>query len=127
MLLTFVSLKRTSANRCHHLLKTFWNGATGWRDRQHPDGTVEWTSPTGHTYTTYPGSKHLFPQLCVPTATLWPGKPPTLESTAERGVMMPKRRHTRAHNKAKAITAERKLNDTHAAERITERNKPPPF
>jgi hypothetical protein len=42
-------------------------------------------------------------------------------------VMMPKRRHTRAHNKAKAITAERKLNDTYAAERITERNKPPPF
>ena len=47
--------------RFHHLLKTFWNGATGWRDRQLPDGTVMWTSPTGHTYTTYPGSKHLFP------------------------------------------------------------------
>ena len=37
--------------------------------------------------------------------------------------MMPKRRHTRAHNKAKAITAERRLNDAHVAER----NKPPPF
>jgi hypothetical protein len=41
--------------------------------------------------------------------------------------MMPKRRHTRAHNTTKAITAERKLNDTYAAERIIERNKPPPF
>jgi hypothetical protein len=41
--------------------------------------------------------------------------------------MMPKRRNTRARNKAKAITAERKLNDAYAAERIVERNKPPPF
>ncbi len=32
--------------RKHHLLKTFWNGATGWRDRQLPDGTIIWTSPT---------------------------------------------------------------------------------
>jgi hypothetical protein len=113
--------------RFHHLLKTFWNGATGWRDRQLPDGTVIWLSPTGHTYVTHPGSKHLFPQLCEPTATLWADQPPITESIRDRGVMMPKRRNTRAHNKAKAITAERKLNDTYAAERITERNKPPPF
>jgi hypothetical protein len=113
--------------RFHHLLKTFWNGAKGWRDRQLPDGTIVWTSLTGHTYTTYPGSKHLFPQLCEPTSTLWTGEPPVVELTPGRGAMMPKRRNTRAHNKAKAITAERKLNDTYAAERITERNKPPPF
>jgi hypothetical protein len=25
--------------RKHHLLKTFWNGVNGWRDRQLPDGT----------------------------------------------------------------------------------------
>ncbi len=31
--------------RFHHLLKTFWNGVKGWRDRQLPDGTVVWTSP----------------------------------------------------------------------------------
>ncbi len=30
----------------HPLLKTFWNGAKGWRDRQRPDGTIIWTSPT---------------------------------------------------------------------------------
>ena len=47
--------------RFHHLLKTFWNGIGGWRDRQLPDGTIIWTSPTGHTYVTYPGSLHLFP------------------------------------------------------------------
>ena len=62
--------------RFHHLLKTFWNGLGGWRDRQLPDGTIIWTSPTGHTYTTYPGSLHLFPRLCTPTATLWTDQPP---------------------------------------------------
>ena len=109
--------------RFHHLLKTFWNGVKGWRDRQLPDGTIIWTSPTGHTYTTYPGSQHLFPALCRPTATLWIGEPPTVQHSADRGVMMPRRRHTRAHNKAKAIAAERRLND----DLVAEHNKPPPF
>ncbi len=109
--------------RFHHILKTFWNGAKGWRDRQLPDGTIVWTSPTGHTYTTYPGSKHLFPQLCQPTGTLWAGEPPVVEATGDRGLMMPKRRHTRAHNTAKAIAAERRLNDA----LVAERDKPPPF
>ena len=95
----------------------------GWRDRQLPDGTIEWPSPTGHTYTTYPGSRHLFPQLCEPTATLWTGEPPTIDTTADRGAMMPKRRHTRTHTTAKAIAAERRLNDDYVAER----NKRPPF
>jgi hypothetical protein len=58
------------------LLKTFWTALGGWCDRQLVDGTLIWTSPTGHTYTTYPGSLHLFPQLCEPTATLWAGDHP---------------------------------------------------
>jgi hypothetical protein len=119
-------LECSLASRCHHLLKTFWNGwngVRGWRDRQLPDGTIIWTSPTGHTYTTYPGSLHLFPKLCEPTATLWTGQPPAVETRGDRGVMMPKRRHTRAHHTAKAIAAERRLNDAHVAER----NQPPPF
>jgi len=94
-----------------------------WRDRQLPDGTIIWTSPTGHTYTTYPGSLHLFPALCQPTATLWHGEPPTSEPANKRGAMMPKRRHTRAADTAKAKAAERRLNDPHVAQR----NKPPPF
>ncbi|MGH3674253.1 MAG: DUF222 domain-containing protein [Mycobacterium sp.] len=109
--------------RFHHLLKTFWNGIGGWRDRQLPDGTVIWTSPTGHTYTTYPGSRHLFPKLCKPTATLWSRDPPALDTTPDRGVMMPRRRHTRAHTTARAIAAERRLND----DLVAERNRPPPF
>ena len=108
-------------------MKTFWNALGGWRDRQLPDATDIWTSPTGHTYVTYPGSLHLFPPLCKPTATLWHGEPPVVEHTGQargdRGVMMPKRRHTRAANTAKAKAAERRLNDPHVAQR----NKPPPF
>jgi hypothetical protein len=103
--------------------ETFWNGGHGWRDRQLPDGTIVWTSPTGHTYTTYPGSLHLFPTLCAPTATLWTDQPRTLEPSRGRAVMMPTRRHTRAQNTTQAIAAERRLNDAHVAER----NKPPPF
>ena len=114
--------------RFHHLLKTFWNGATGWRDRQLPDGTVEWTSPTGHTYTTYPGSKHLFPQLSEPTSTLWAGEPPAIAVTGERGAMMPKRRHTRAANTSQSHYG-RTPTQRHLRRRgrIAERNKPPPF
>jgi hypothetical protein len=37
--------------------------------------------------------------------------------------MMPKRRRTRAENRARRIEAERRLNDDY----ITERNRPPPF
>ncbi len=105
--------------RFHHLIKTFW----GWLDRQSPDGTVIWTAPTGHTYTTKPGSALLFPALCLPTGELHlPEHTPTANSD-QRGAMMPRRRHTRAENLARRIEAERKLNDDHFAER----NRPPPF
>jgi hypothetical protein len=50
-------LKCSSASRIHHLLKTFGD----WRDRQLRDGTVIWTSPSGDTYVTTPGSALLFP------------------------------------------------------------------
>ena len=110
--------------RFHHLLKTFWCGVGGWREQQLPDGTLILASPTGHTYTTKPGSAPLFPTLCQPTATLWaPGHEPTVRPSADRGLMMPKRRRTRTENLARRIQAQRKLNDDHVAER----NKPPPF
>lgn len=95
--------------RKHHLLKTFWTGPQGWRDIQHPDGSIEWTSPSGHTYTTTPVSALLFPALCPPT-----GAPPPLRTppapTACRNVMMPTRARTRAQNRAAQIAAERALN-----------------
>jgi len=109
--------------RFHHLLKTFYCGVGGWREQQLPDGTLMLTSPTGHTYTTKPGCAQLFPTLCQPTGELHlPAYQPTRDSD-DRGVMMPKRRRTRAENLARRIEAERKLND----EYVAERNKPPPF
>ena len=121
-----IGLKCSSRVRFHHLLKTFWCGAVragGWRDQQLPYGTLILTSPTGHTYTTKPGAL-LFPALCRPTATLWaPGHEPNVWPTGDRGLMMPKRRRTRADNLQRRIDTERKLND----EYVAERNKPPPF
>ncbi len=105
--------------RKHHLLKTFW---TAWRDEQWPDGTVIWTAPTGQTYTTRPGSRLLFPSLCLPTGQL-PSAPTVEQPPGNRGVMMPLRRRTREQDRAKRIAAERALNSAH----IAERNKPPPF
>jgi hypothetical protein len=110
--------------RFHHLLKTFYCGVGGWRERQLPDATLIVTAPTGDTYLTKPGSVQLFPTLCEPTATLWaPGEEPTVPPSDGRGVMMPRRRRTRAENLARRIEAERKLND----EYVAERNRPPPF
>ena len=76
----------------------------------------------GQTYTTHPGSRLLFPSLCRPTA---PVSTPANVASVEpnRGLMMPRRKHTREYNRQRSIEAERKLND----EYVAERNKPPPF
>jgi hypothetical protein len=92
-----------------HLLKTFWTGPTGWSDQQLPDGTVLWTSPSGHTYRTEPGSKLLVPALCVPTGTL-PAPPQWNPSGVNRGAMMPRRQEPRAESRRRRILAERQLN-----------------
>ncbi|MEE6177217.1 hypothetical protein SKC42_12170, partial [Mycobacterium sp. 050134] len=122
--------------RKHHLLKTFW---AGWRDKQFPDGTIEWTSPTGHTYLTHPGSRLLFPTLCQPTGEI-PTPTTTPERTAHRALMMPTRQHTRTQDRARRIDTERALNIT-SLERVSRRaatkvvsggprrdeHEPPPF
>jgi hypothetical protein len=79
-----------------------------------------WTSPTGHTYVTRPGSRLLFPALCLPTGEL-PTTPTGYRPPGDRGVMMPQRRRTRQQNRAHRIDAERALNNAH----IAERNQPP--
>jgi hypothetical protein len=111
--------------RLHHLIKTFW----GWHDQQLPDGTIIWTSPSGQTYVTTPGSALLFPSLCTPTAALEPI--PDRPRCASQSAMMPKRRHTRAQNRANYIAGERRHN--RAARQPGERmpivanDEPPPF
>lgn len=93
--------------RTHHLVKTFW----GWRDQQLPDGTLILTSPAGQTYVTTPGSALLFPSLCLATGGLpAPEADPTPDYCADRTAMMPKRRRTRAQNRAARIATERHHN-----------------
>jgi hypothetical protein len=86
-------------------MKTFW---TGWSNRQFPDGTIVWTDPDGHTYTTHPGSKFLFPELCAPTSEVVVTGSPPAKHTA--GLMMPRRTTTRARDRAKRIDQERARN-----------------
>jgi len=103
--------------RTHHLVKTFW----GWRDRQLPDGTIILESPSGKTYVTTPGSALLFPSLCVPTGDLQPPKPTEpVDYCDQRTAMMPRRRRTRAQDRAHRITAERQQNHHARTARRTE-------
>ena len=91
-------------------------------DRQLPDCTIIWI-PTGHTYTAFPGSEHLAPKLCEPTATLWTGYPLNIEPADDRGVMMPKRRDSRAHTHFQSQIRRRPTQRP----LVAERNKPPPL
>jgi Domain of unknown function (DUF222) len=106
--------------RKHHLLKTFW---IAWRDEQRPDGSVRWTAPNGQTYVTRPGSRILFPALCIPPGELRLPVPVPVEPDVDREMGMPIRRRTRAQQRAARIKAERALNDAHVAEV----EEPPPF
>ncbi|MGB6205522.1 DUF222 domain-containing protein, partial [Mycobacterium sp.] len=108
--------------RTHHLVKTFW----GWREKQLPDGTVILTSPSGQTYVTTPGSALLFPNLCHATGAIpAPEADPPTDYCAERSAMMPKRRRTRAQNRAHRINTERRQN--HNARTTRRANRPSYF
>lgn len=100
--------------RKHHLAKTFWPGFT---DRQHPDGRIEFTTPTGHTYTTHPLGALLFPGWNTTTPPL--PDPAATPPPAATGTLMPKRKRTRTQEHTSRINTERKHN--------TEHNLPPPF
>jgi len=58
--------------RQHHRLKTFHNGAGGWRDQQLVDGTIVWTSPTGRIYRCTPDGAELFPEIAAACAPVKP-------------------------------------------------------
>jgi hypothetical protein len=107
--------------------------AGGWADHQLPDGTLIWTAPTGHTYTTTPGGSLFFPALATPTGALvipdGAGPP-----TTNRAVMMPTRRRTRTQDRAYRIALERQHNAARnarkqllLAERIARDDQAPPF
>jgi hypothetical protein len=125
-------VKRSSRNRTHHLLKTFYVGEGGWSERQLPDGTLILTAPTGHVYVTTPGGAQFFTQLATPTGELvipeQPGPP-----SPNRAMMMPKRALTRAQQRAYRIAQERHHNAARIArkqlllaERIARDDEPGP-
>jgi hypothetical protein len=112
-------LKCSLASRHHHLFKTFHAGPAGWTEIQLPDGTIVWTSPRGRTYTTTPTGARFFPQLAMPTGTLiLPNSPPP---SPDRELAMPKRKRTRAQDRAYRVEYERALN------RARYSADPPPF
>lgn len=87
------------------MLKTF---LLGWSDVQLPGGTVVWTSPTGHVYTTEPEGGHWFPALGDPTGE--PALQPVPPATAGRCLKMPLRQRSRKQSRLDAINAERTAN-----------------
>jgi Domain of unknown function (DUF222) len=95
--------------RTNHLMKTFG----GWHDVQLPDGTVIWTSPSGRKYITKPGSR-LFFETWDTTTTDLPPPVMVVPNPGDRGVMMPRRRRTRAAEYAAWIKAERARNEAAA-------------
>jgi hypothetical protein len=105
--------------RFHHLLKTFHCGPGGWRVTQLAGGTMVFTTPSGRVHTTEPLGAMLFPQLAVPTGELPPADEP-LPAT-DRGLAMPKRKRSRAQDRADRIEWERGINRARYAA------NPPPF
>lgn len=101
--------------RKHHVMKTFH----GWNDCQRPDGTIDITAPNGRVYTTRPGGALFFPEIAASTAELLlkPAPPPG----PYRELAAPKRKRTRAQNRAYRIAHERALNRAHYDA------DPPPF
>jgi hypothetical protein len=97
--------------RHHHLIKTFRDG---WSEVQQPDGTVLFTTPTGHTYTSIPLSRILFPRVNTSSAPVQRGSP-RQEAAADKSVKMPKRKRSKAKDRAYRIAAERALNAAHRA------------
>ena len=105
--------------RFHHLLKTFHCGPSGWQVTQLPEGTMVFTTPSGRVHTTEPLGAMLFPQLAVPTGNLEPADEPL--PGPDRGLAMPRRKRTRAQDRADRIEWERGVNRARYAA------NPPPF
>jgi hypothetical protein len=79
--------------RFHHRVKTFG----GWQDNQLADGTVVWTSPSGQTFATTPGSVEVIPELAD-----------ALGATTERP--LPRRCQSRAAQRAAQVARTRRNN-----------------
>jgi hypothetical protein len=71
-------------------------------------------TPTGHTYTSIPLSRILFPRANTTSAPVQRGSP-RKQPAADKSVKMPKRKRTKAEDRAYRIAAERALNAAYRA------------
>ncbi|KAA0120934.1 HNH endonuclease [Mycolicibacterium sp. P9-22] len=107
--------------RLHHLIKTFG----GWTPAAKPDGSIQWTAPTGHTYTKAPGASMLFPHWNIHTPI--PRKRAiSLINDTDRDTKMPVRKRTRAQDRAQRIKAERARNQLQLALELADNDSDPP-
>jgi len=113
--------------RMHHLVKTFYAGLSGWSEYQSGDGTVTFTAPTGHHYTTQPAGALLYPALSTPTGTpeaAADSGPPA----ANRGLAMPTRKRSRDEERQARIAHERGVRaELNAAAQPPPAGDPAPF
>ncbi|KAA0117402.1 HNH endonuclease [Mycolicibacterium sp. P9-22] len=109
--------------RLHHLIKTF----CGWEPAAKPDGSIQWSAPTGHTYTKAPGVAIMFPHWNIHTPI--PRKRAiSLINDTDREAKMPVRQRTRAQDRAQRIKAERARNQLELALELADNDSdPPPF
>ena len=114
--------------RMHHLVKTFYAGLNGWTENQSAEGTVTFTAPTGHQYTTQPAGALLYPVLSTPTGT--PAVAPDSGPPApNRGRAMPTRKRSRDSDRRARIARERTVRAelNAAAQPPPPVGEPPPF
>lgn len=93
--------------RAHHMVKTFYSGPGGWSESQSPNGTITFTSPTGHRYSNVPGGALHYPVLATPTGeqvVALPAEPPAVN----RGLAMPTRQKSRDEERQSRADAERR-------------------
>ncbi len=109
-------------------------GLTNGYPRKLPDGTVEWTSPSGKVYTTKPGGALFFPALGITTGEIVVA-PQSGRLCTYRGLMMPARKQTRSQDRAYRIARDRAPNEVRIClerrqefrKRLRIKCEPPPF
>ncbi|MGB5111713.1 MAG: HNH endonuclease, partial [Mycobacterium sp.] len=84
--------------------------------------SIDWTAPTGHTYTKTPAAAILFPHWNIQTP-IPRTRSISLINDTDRDTKMPTRTRTRTQNRTQRTTTERKRNATERAENTSD----PPF
>jgi hypothetical protein len=90
------------------------NVRDGWSEVQLPDGTLQISTPTGHTYRSVPTSRLFFPTVATTSAPIQRGSPRAAPPD-NKVTRMPKRRRSKAKDRAYRIAAERAHNEAHLA------------